>query len=114
MICEFTVAHPDVNIELDFSDRRIDLIAEGMDLAVRVTSELDDTVVARRGEREAARAARDELGAERGFERCDLAGDHRARETELGGDGGETARLRNPYEHLHGGEFVHCCESCNS
>jgi len=48
MICEFTVAHPDVNIELDFSDRRIDLIAEGMDLAVRVTSELDDTVVARR------------------------------------------------------------------
>src|SRR3569832_1677739 len=46
MICEFTVAHPDVNIELDFSDRRIDLIAEGMDLAVRVTSELDDTVVA--------------------------------------------------------------------
>src|SRR3569833_2652896 len=48
MISEITVAHPDVNNELDFSDRRIDLIAEGMDLAVRVTSELDDTVVARR------------------------------------------------------------------
>src|SRR3569833_4299948 len=48
MSCEFTVALPDVNTELDFSDRRIDLIAEGMDLAGRATSELDDTVVARR------------------------------------------------------------------
>src|SRR3569623_2721567 len=48
MICDFTTLHPDVSVELDFTDRRVNLLAEGMDLAVRVTSELDDTVVARR------------------------------------------------------------------
>src|SRR3569623_1304014 len=48
MICDFTTLHPDVSVELDFTDRRGDLIAEGMDLAVRVTAELDDTVAARR------------------------------------------------------------------
>lgn len=48
LICEFTTAHPQVGIELDFSDRRVDLIAEGMDLAVRVAAELDEAVVARR------------------------------------------------------------------
>jgi len=48
MICDFTTLHPDVSVELDFTDRRVDLITEGMDLAVRVTAELDDTVVARR------------------------------------------------------------------
>lgn len=48
MICDFTTAHPQVYVELDFSDRRADLISEGMDLAVRVTYELDDTMVARR------------------------------------------------------------------
>lgn len=48
MISEFTTLHPRLNIEIDFTDRRIDLIAEGMDLAVRVAAELDDTVVARR------------------------------------------------------------------
>lgn len=48
MICDFTGAHPQVSIELDFSDRRSDMIAEGMDLAVRVTAELDETTIARR------------------------------------------------------------------
>ncbi len=48
MICDFTSTHPQVSLELDFSDRRIDLIAEGMDLALRVTAQLEDTVVARR------------------------------------------------------------------
>lgn len=48
LICEFTTEHSQVSVELDFSDRRIDLIAEGMDLAVRVAAELDDAVVARR------------------------------------------------------------------
>ena len=48
MICDFTISHPQVSVELDFSDRRIDLIAEGMDLALRVTAGLEDTVVARR------------------------------------------------------------------
>lgn len=48
MICDFTSAHPQVSVELDFSDRRIDLIAAGMDLAVRVAAELDETTIARR------------------------------------------------------------------
>src|SRR3569623_368187 len=48
MICDFTTLHPDVSVELDFTDRRVDLIAKNIDLAVRVTAELDDTVVARR------------------------------------------------------------------
>ncbi len=48
MIVDFTTLHPRLSVELDFTDRHIDLIAEGMDLAVRVTAELDDTVVARR------------------------------------------------------------------
>src|SRR3569833_951401 len=48
MICEFTVAHSDVNIELDFSDRRIDLIAECMDHTKQETTEHNNTKNAHR------------------------------------------------------------------
>ncbi len=48
MLCDFSSAHPQVNLEIDFSDRHLDLIAEGLDLTLRVTPQLDDTVVARR------------------------------------------------------------------
>lgn len=48
MIAEFTAAHPRLEVEIDFSDRRVDLISEGMDLALRVTARLDETTVARR------------------------------------------------------------------
>ncbi len=48
LILEFSRAHPDIRIDLDFNDRRVNLIEEGMDLALRITKQLDDTQVARR------------------------------------------------------------------
>ena len=47
-IVEFSRLHPDIRFDVDFNDRRIDLIDEGFDLAIRV-GELDDSsLVARR------------------------------------------------------------------
>lgn len=47
---QFTARYPGVRLELDLSPRRVDLIAERFDLAVRVASQLpdDSTLVARR------------------------------------------------------------------
>lgn len=47
---QFTARYPEVRLELDLSPRRVDLIAERFDLAVRVASQLpdDSTLVARR------------------------------------------------------------------
>ena len=48
LIADFTVAWPEVNVELDFTDRRVKLIEEGFDLAVRIAAHLDPLDVARR------------------------------------------------------------------
>ncbi len=48
MILEFSRAHPDIRIDLDFNDRRVNLIEEGMDLGLRITDRLPETTVARR------------------------------------------------------------------
>lgn len=48
LILEFSQAHPDIRIDLDFNDRRVNLIEEGMDLALRITDRLPETAVARR------------------------------------------------------------------
>lgn len=48
LIADYTVAHPDIRLELDFSDRRVDLIEEGFDFALRIASQLPETQVARR------------------------------------------------------------------
>lgn len=48
LILEFSQAHPDIRIDLDFNDRRVNLIEEGMDLGVRITGRLPETTVARR------------------------------------------------------------------
>ena len=40
-------AHPDIHIDLDLSDRRVNLIEEGMDVALRITEQLPETTVAR-------------------------------------------------------------------
>lgn len=49
-LLEFAERHPDVRLELDISPRRVDVIAERFDVAVRVAPRLPDdaTLVARR------------------------------------------------------------------
>ncbi|HLS55336.1 MAG TPA: LysR family transcriptional regulator [Zeimonas sp.] len=49
-VVEFAQRHPQVRLELDISPRRVDVIAERFDLAVRVAARLPDdaTLVARR------------------------------------------------------------------
>ncbi len=48
LILDFSQAHPDIHIDLDFNDRHVNLIEEGIDVAVRITDRLPDTTVARR------------------------------------------------------------------
>lgn len=44
----FAMAHPDLLIHLDFSDRKVDIVEEGFDLAVRIAELQDSTHIARR------------------------------------------------------------------
>ena len=46
-IVEFQQQHPRITVELLTLDRAVDLVAERIDLAVRITNRLDDGVVAR-------------------------------------------------------------------
>lgn len=48
LIAEYGDLHPDVRLELDFSDRRVDLIEDGFDLALRISGQLPETQVVRR------------------------------------------------------------------
>jgi DNA-binding transcriptional LysR family regulator len=47
-IPEFCKRYPDLQLELSFSDRIVDLIEEGIDMAVRITGDLKTNLVARR------------------------------------------------------------------
>lgn len=47
-IAAFSRKHPRVSFDLDLNDRRIDLIAEGVDLALRIGRLADSTLIARR------------------------------------------------------------------
>jgi DNA-binding transcriptional LysR family regulator len=47
-ITAFLRAHPEVEFELDFNDRQVDLLAEGFDLALRIGDLADSTLIARR------------------------------------------------------------------
>ena len=47
-IAEFSRRHPRVEFDLDLNDRRIDLLAEGVDLAVRIGRLRDSSLIARR------------------------------------------------------------------
>jgi DNA-binding transcriptional LysR family regulator len=47
-VAEFRRIHPRVNFEFDLNDRRVDLVQEGMDLALRIGHLRDSTMIARR------------------------------------------------------------------
>ncbi|HEX8046297.1 LysR family transcriptional regulator [Rhizobium sp.] len=43
VLWKFMVAHPAVRLDLDLTNRRVDVIAEGYDIALRVRSTIDDS-----------------------------------------------------------------------
>lgn len=45
---EFTRIHPEVLFDIDFSDRQVDLVAQGVDLAIRIAELRDSSLKARR------------------------------------------------------------------
>jgi len=47
-VTEFAERHPEVSFDLDFNDRQVDLLAEGVDVAVRIAELADSTLIARR------------------------------------------------------------------
>lgn len=47
-LMEFMRLYPQVDLRIHFSDSRLDLIEEGMDVAVRVTNTLEETTIVRR------------------------------------------------------------------
>jgi DNA-binding transcriptional LysR family regulator len=48
LIARYCEAHPRVELDVTLSDRIVDLVEEGYDLAVRIAAELNPTLVARR------------------------------------------------------------------
>jgi DNA-binding transcriptional LysR family regulator len=48
LIPEFCKRYPELQLELNFSDRTIDLVEEGIDMAVRISGELKTNLVARK------------------------------------------------------------------
>ena len=47
-INEFLQEHPQIEFDLDFNDREVDLIQEGFDLAIRIANLPDSSLIARR------------------------------------------------------------------
>lgn len=47
-IVDFMREHPLIEFDIDFSDRKVDLIAEGMDLAIRIGELPDSSLIARK------------------------------------------------------------------
>ena len=48
LLSDFSTTYPDVTMELDFSDHRSNLIEDGLDLAIRITRQLEPNDVARK------------------------------------------------------------------
>lgn len=48
VINDFLKEHPNIEFDLDFNDREIDLIQEGFDLAIRIANLPDSSLIARR------------------------------------------------------------------
>jgi DNA-binding transcriptional LysR family regulator len=47
-LLEFSTLYPDINLELDFDDRRMNLIEEGMDLSIRIAGQLEPGDIVRK------------------------------------------------------------------
>lgn len=47
-VSEFMHRHPNVQIDLDMNDRRVDLVSEGIDVAIRIGKLEDSSLIARR------------------------------------------------------------------
>jgi DNA-binding transcriptional LysR family regulator len=45
---DFNQQHPDISFDIDFNDRQQDLVAEGIDLAIRVSNLADSSLIARK------------------------------------------------------------------
>jgi DNA-binding transcriptional LysR family regulator len=48
LLLEFAGLHPEVSLEMDYTDRRLDLVEEGFDLSIRITSRLAPADVVRK------------------------------------------------------------------
>ena len=48
LLLDFAAAYPAISLDMDYSDRRANLIEEGVDLAIRITGQLSPSDVARR------------------------------------------------------------------
>ena len=48
ILIDFACEHPDLELDVDLSDRMVDLVAEGLDLAVRIGNLRDSSLIARR------------------------------------------------------------------
>ena len=48
VLAEFALAHPGLSVEMSLSNRRVDLVAEGYDLAIRIGELPSSTLVSRR------------------------------------------------------------------
>ena len=47
-LVSFALARPDVTLDIDLSDRFVDLVEEGFDLAIRITAPADSSLIAKR------------------------------------------------------------------
>ena len=47
-LVSFALARPDVRLDIDLSDRFVDLVEEGFDLAIRITAPTDSSLIAKR------------------------------------------------------------------
>ena len=48
LIADFLAEYPDINVEMNLDDRKIDIIDEGFDVSIRIADMPDSSLVARR------------------------------------------------------------------
>lgn len=119
LVARFMVEHPALEVRLDLNDRRVDLLEEGYDLAIRIGSLPDSTLVARRLTRcKLVLCASPAYLAEHGAPRrlADLER-HRCLRYRTGGRGGEWqfggsgVSVGGPLESNNGDVLTHAAEA---